>query len=298
MSTSQFTLSYDGDGLRDGEMDVRDLAPALLATSKLFEESNTLLNQGQARIEVRVQAGFKKGSFTIDIQVAQSAIQHLVGLVTPEGIIAAGALVTMIFGPRGIIDLLKRLKGEQPQSATKLEDGNVQIAITGSKNVTVNARVYQLFENSKFRRAIRPVVKPLETEGIDNLKAIADKKTLVEINKEDVPALTTGLEEQIISDTESEEFLQIVTVSFRTGNKWKLTDGKVTKYYAIEDAEFLAKVEMRTEQFAKSDILRCTVRTIVRVTDEGEMAKQQIVVKVLEHRRSPRQSKLLPEKVD
>jgi hypothetical protein len=69
MSRASFTIAYDGPALRDGAMDVRDLAPALLAVGQLFDAANTVLNQNEARVNVNVTAT-GDGSFEIFFEVA------------------------------------------------------------------------------------------------------------------------------------------------------------------------------------------------------------------------------------
>src|SRR4029077_3819337 len=109
MSTSQFTLSYDGDALNNGQMDVRELAPALLAAGDLLSEANRQVNQDRVTLSVNVQSGFEKGSFDINLVTNQGALSQLASLVTGEHIVVASALVMLIFGGRGFLDLLKWL---------------------------------------------------------------------------------------------------------------------------------------------------------------------------------------------
>lgn len=66
---ARVSIAYDGEAVRDGSMDVQQLAPALLAVSDLFKAANKATNGEQAALSVRVQAEFGKGSFIIDLAV-------------------------------------------------------------------------------------------------------------------------------------------------------------------------------------------------------------------------------------
>ena len=75
MSDATIQLAYDGDALRNGSMDVRDLAPALLAAGELCEKANDVLNDGRAKVSVRVRSDFKTGSFELSLDVVQTLIE-------------------------------------------------------------------------------------------------------------------------------------------------------------------------------------------------------------------------------
>ena len=72
---SQFQIRFDGEALRSGLMDVRELAPSLLAVGDLIESANRVLNGDRATISVQVKGEFKTGSFPVALVVSQSLIE-------------------------------------------------------------------------------------------------------------------------------------------------------------------------------------------------------------------------------
>lgn len=294
MSTSQFALVYDGEGLRDGEMDVRELAPALLGVGELFEEANHELNEDRASLSVRVKAGFKRGSFIIDLSAHQTLFEQLKGLILHDPVVQIEALVTLLFGGRGLFDLLKTGKGEKPRSVTQLQDGQTQVVFQNSQ-LTVHNNVYHLYENPKVRKSVRPVVKPLEASGIDEMKAVQDDNVLTEVTKGDLIGLTKiEMDERILEENESVRFLRVVTLSFKEDNKWRLAEGDSEAFYSVEDAEFRRKIEQYSEKFGKDDMLKCRVRTIIRATEDGSLKTEHSILKVLDHTSSAKQVRLFP----
>ncbi|MFH1620779.1 MAG: hypothetical protein ABIB04_01705 [Patescibacteria group bacterium] len=53
---NSFRISYDGPALASHEMDVRELAPALLAIGGIFEEANKELNGERVKVAVNMKA--------------------------------------------------------------------------------------------------------------------------------------------------------------------------------------------------------------------------------------------------
>ena len=50
MATERFEITFAGDAVEAGTIDVKDFAPTLLAVGGLIEQSNRVLNEGKAGV--------------------------------------------------------------------------------------------------------------------------------------------------------------------------------------------------------------------------------------------------------
>ncbi len=91
--TASFQITYDGRALDNHEMDVRELAPALVAVADVLEEANALLNGGSTKISVNVRGSFKNGSFGIEFALYQDIIQQVMGWLSSQGTTCAVNLI-------------------------------------------------------------------------------------------------------------------------------------------------------------------------------------------------------------
>lgn len=90
---SRFRITYDGPALESSEMDVRELAPALLAFGDLLDASTRALCGDQVRPQVNVRGSFKTGSFGIDFTLATSLLGRMRDLLSGnEGTALANAV--------------------------------------------------------------------------------------------------------------------------------------------------------------------------------------------------------------
>lgn len=293
MSKAKFHVLYDGPALENNVMDVNDLAPALLALGDLLEEANRSINGPGTKITLNVKASFKTGCFGIELDVVQSLMQQLGGLFRPDRVAAAQNIlmwIGLVGAPmstyQGLIWLIKKLKGQPLTKVTLLDNGKVRFLLD-SESVEIEAQVIELYRNAKLRKALEDVLKPLETDGINEF-AVTDEpqsSRYVVVHKDEkryfsAPEQAT----ETLSVTEAETNLQLVSVSFREDNKWRFSEGDSPFYAQIADAKFLARVQ-NNEQFSAGDILKVRLERIQKLT--GDTIKTDYKIKeVLDHRKA------------
>lgn len=300
MSASvEFSIKYDGPALTSHEMDVRELAPALLALSTLLEESNRALNGEKPEIRVNVKGNFKSGSFKVDLSAALTFKEQLVSLLAGSDATALANLFGILsglglLGGGGLLGLLLWLKGRRPSSISYDKD-KVVFTIEddhGNESLAVDLAVHRLYQESTVRQSLAKVVKPLDREGIDTFTSGRDGVAEVVITKADAPALINVDDaSNVVSDTVTDGMLlQIESPSFKDGNKWRLTDGTTSFYAELADTEFVDRIQSGEERFGKGDVLVVKMRRVQSISDSGLKTEYKIE-RVKEHR-EPLQGRL------
>lgn len=290
MKEEKFSIKYEGSALANHEMNVKDLAPALLAAGELFEEINAILNNERARVNVNIKAT-KEGSVEIYLGIAQSVLEKTRDIFsgdTSTAIANASALYLIVFGGKdgyfGLVNLIKWVKNRKIKSVVTLETGDFKIQLEDGEAKVFKSQEIDLFRSISIRKKVETIIKaPLSKEGIDSVK-ISNKETSTEINKSEIEYFSTPeVEEEVIDEREIETNLTIMNISFQDGGKWKFSDGNSVFFADIEDAAFLANVEQNKAAFSKDDILQTTLKRKQFIIN-GEMKTEYIVKKVNKHR--------------
>lgn len=92
----EFAIKYNGKAVESNEMDANELATSLLGLSNAIEDANSILNNSDLKIFVKVRASFRPGSFIVDI--ASFFTPSVVQAFFDSGNIATVANVTQILG--------------------------------------------------------------------------------------------------------------------------------------------------------------------------------------------------------
>lgn len=289
MAHVRFNLVYDGPALAQHQMDVRDLAPALLAMGDLFDRANEMFNGTQTKVSVNVNASFKSGSFGIDLDLAQTLWQRVLDLAGNRTVVdiehLAELLGIVVGAGKGVIETVRWLRGRGVRRIEPLENGNVRLWVD-DEQLDIEERVYTLLHDYRIRKNLESLIaQPLAKEGIDEF-ATTDKdakRVMVRVERADAHYfIAPPIEEEPADETEYEARLQVLTLAFKDDNKWRFTDGSNAFYAPILDDDFLRRIATNEEAFSKDDLLRARIRRTQRITAEGLKA-EYAVLKVLDH---------------
>lgn len=282
-------------------MDLRELAPALIALSNLLEEANKTAFSDASEVRVHVQGNFKGGSFGVDLIAIQGIAQQIVSIFSGAEATAAVNLYTILTAlgllggaGGGLIGVIKWLKGRKVSTIRNEGDKAIfELRLSESiETFETDLVTGKLYQSRIVRQALAKVIKPLEREGIDVFATGRDGKTEVVVEKADVASFEMAASEaDVVSDTlSSGMLLQIESPVFKDDNKWRFSDGATSFFAEVADKNFLERVNAGEERFGKGDVLIVDLRRIQSITDNG-LKLEYIIAKVNEHR-APLQMRL------
>lgn len=292
LASEHFRITYCGSALDNGEMEVRELAPALHAIGDLLENANRTLNGTNVNIAINIKGSFKTGSFAIDFAIVQGLLDQAVELFSKKEVIA-GAVFLAYLGigkdfAKGLIAIIKWLKN-RPIIKIETKDNKATIYVDGDQ-FEVEIAVLKLLQDYKTRKALEDVIsKPLSKDGVDTFSSGSDDKIGIVINKEESRwFITPELPDEQTEDTHYDTTVQVSRIEWSEENKWRFTDGETSFYATIEDSDFLHSIKNNETLFAKDDILKVRVHKKQWITLTGVKSEYNIE-KVIEHRSAARQ---------
>ena len=245
MNSGQFEIIFDGPAVEDSTIDARDLAGSMLALGEIVDQASEIATEGRAKSSLRVKAGFVPGSFEISFEVIQSGLDGLLDIFSSKSAGAVANILEIIgftaTGSIGLFQLIKWLRGKKPDHVEMQAGERVSIHFN-IERIEVHQLVYKLYENRKARDASEKFVKPLKDEGVDQIRIRQDSQESVLIDKEDAGYFATDSPEHtMVTENNNEVVVTIISVSFKPGEKWRVSDGSETPFYvSILDEGFFA----------------------------------------------------------
>lgn len=303
---STFKIGFDGPSVENGEIDVADLAPALLALGELFSAANQALNKDRAEARLRIRAS-EKGSFVALLSLDVSFVADLLDVfaANPDRVTAADQLLELLIkggtvvggGTVGLFYALRFLRGKRPDKTEKNENGTTSITV-GPTTIVVDQRTVVLLEDYRTREATEKFVgTALNAKGINKVSFDEESDGTPELvlTKDDIAAVKVPEpddDDKTETTTKREALLKIVSAQFAEGYLWRFTDGTNTFTASMEDQDFLNRLDRSEVVLSKNDTLRCEIEETQTLVGT-KLKTDAKILEVKEHISGARQLKLL-----
>ena len=295
-SSSSFTLSYNGPGLTEHSISVRQLGPALSAVGALFDRANFVVYGDSATVDVTAHST-RAGSFDIDLVV------QLVGIgptMLAFPIIASAPNIRRLIV--ATITWLKYLNRSQANQTARSDDdiveemesislrvGDIEFESTASGETSRYAlqKVVELARDRLILEHMGGAFEPVNQDGIDRVDFKEGNDVLESVEEEDLTSFVP-----FPGDGNALDFIiprQMLKVlnpylGQKTG-QWRLHDGEKTNRYDMKDIAFANDVKNSGIEFRAEDVLECQVRQIQRIDGNGNIKITREILRVLGHHR-------------
>lgn len=292
VSEDHFRVIYEGPAVEDGEMDVAQLAPSLLALGKLVEAMDLLVSGEAGRVRVKVRADVRRGSFDVGLSLdfVHSVRAWVMGpdaqfLLSLTGLLGVGAGVST-----GLIKAVRWLDGRRIKTKLVLQDGNVRLEAMDGDTIDVPAPVATAIDEANVRQQLERFTEPLRGEGLDAIRLTAPDTASERIAAEEAPIFQATAGADPTSQSRFQATYQIKRLYFERGKKWRLSNGAQAILAEIQDEQFWLDVEAAHVAFSADDYLVCEVRM-----DQwfgAGLRTEYVVEQVLRHIPAPKQERL------
>jgi hypothetical protein len=290
------TIRYDGPALVGHEMDVQDLAPALLALADIVQIANRRFNGDRASMKVVVNADVEQRCFMLDLGLVQSLLDQAKGLFAADAIKTAKeiagdiGLVTGITGV-GLFQFLafiaKAKKAPASETTVTVDQGNGNVTfLNAGGTVTVTQTTYLLAQDPGVVTKAQQVVKPLQKPGYSSLSFLNGDDEIFAIQEVDAAgfAAVEALSEEAKPPENTstiEGTLRIKSAQYEGQARWGfMWNGRGIEAEMTESAlEWVQKFQANEVYAPPNSKLQVTMTETVKLDDAGNaMGKPQYVV--------------------
>lgn len=269
-----FSISFDGPAFDGHDIPAAALAQSLLALDGLARRAAEAAYGKNTSVEVKVKAGFRPGSFLVDL-----IIEH------GREIAYVGAAAVTILG--GVVGLTRWAFGKK---VTVQDDtaGNGLVTVKNEAGATCVffQEVINLYASNRVRTQLSRLTQTLDMDGAESI-------TIKGAGEQSESQTITHAERQffqqeegiVITDNEREILLEVVGPMLNgasTGWKFAECDDSDTAGEfpaAVEDEAFLADVKNGVHKFASGTSMLVILRTVQRKVQRTRTERTVVEVK-------------------
>ena len=287
------TIRYDGPALSGHEIDVQDLAPALLALADIIQIANRKFNGDRADVKVMVSADVEQQCFMIDLSLVMSFLDQAKTFFESDRVKTAreiaewigliGTPVAVTGG--GIFAVLKLLRNKKDGDAPfQITQGDGNVTITGNGNTFVfPTETYLLAQERSVIEKVKIVTRPLERDGYDSLSFMQGDETIVEISEAEASEISEvvaddflPLPAEVVANIRG--VVRIKSPQYESTAKWSLLyqgraiDAEMTG----SAAEWVVSFQSNKVAAPPNTVLDVSMTETVRINDEGQAVAKPV----------------------
>lgn len=272
--TEKICVAYTGAAVDNGNMNVNELSPALLALSNLIGEANRILNRDDSTVEVRLSAHLERGSFEMFFEIVYSIPAQIKLFFTGQeysikAILETLGLVSTLSGVNVVtlVQLIRWLKGRRVTKVEAVEKDIVRIFTeTESKEITIGA--WNLFSSKKILSHVEGVIQPLKHSGVESVefRDVKTQSAVEKITSDEADYFSNlGTAEPVEElKTTQKLILKIISVNFERDLKWRFDDGTGKFFAEVKDEKFLQAIDSGQIAFTQGDAILAEVEVVQR----------------------------------
>lgn len=278
-----FTLRFTGEAVDNHSIDVRLLAPALIAAADMMTTAHDVLRPEDPKPSVEIRAT-APGSFLVELAATASGgfIDNLLDGLTGREATASANMLAYVGAAIGAISFATRKKGRRIAKETPVGKGTVKFEFTDGTTVTVPEDSKILANNATFREHGRRLASSTEEQGIDGIEIQVEGQDPAFLAPGDADAFDASIRDY--APTEHEDIFQIKSLALAGNYRWRLSEGEGRSFTALlKDKEFQKRINLGMERFGSGDLLRARVRETKYIDSDGNLHTNTVIMKVLEH---------------
>ncbi len=272
------TIRYDGSDLSGHEIDVQELAPALLALAEMIQFTNRKFNGNDISMKVLVKADVEQKCFQLQIHIVQSfldAAKHLFSTEQYKTAREIAELLDLILPAGiggGVFFAWKKIWGtkeeqEKPLSSYEVEQHGGTTIINNfygdGAHLEMPTVTFDLATEPEMIRLGKRVLKPLEHDGYDSMGFYQDDQQVVQYDNTEAERVTNRAPDDGETRSESAKDstvsmgpqqvdgqVEIVTAQFIGNAQWGLRWLGKIRQMKMADEAWLESYQADTEPLA------------------------------------------------
>ncbi len=307
MSTSaKLRIAFDGTSLSEHQIDVQDLAPALMGLGEIFNEANRVFNDKKCHIRVCVTPDMEKKCFDIGLKIIQDNWTAVSSLFTKENIETAEQIIDWIFRTGAAGGLVWTLVhyNKKPVNVINFKDENgnpyYRYQFKDKEDLVLDHKQHILYENNVIRKGLKKLLSPIiNNAGISDFYAYKkEHEDGVHVTKKEAQSIEFVLdsepEELTQDDNTIDAWLSVYSPVYdMKPKKWRFWYGDNHYYMNIENSG-IKELVISNGGALIGDKFRVKLQ-ITQKNVEDKIVNEYKIVKVLEFKPSERQGDMFSE---